>query len=203
VNKVNRRTFDYRGTILYIVYLIINQNNIPKKSSKKWKPTKKFRVNYQIRIPEVFVISDNGEKLGVMDTKIAIAKAQEKGLDLVEVSPIAEPPVCKFTDFGQFQYSKSKKQKEQKKKKIEIKGIRLSLKIGKHDLDFKRKQAEKFLKQGDKVRIELNLKGREKAHRDLATEVINKFVEEIENETIAEQELKIQGGKLSTIIKSK
>jgi translation initiation factor IF-3 len=138
-----------------------------------------------------------------MDTKIAITKAQEKGLDLVEVSPIANPPVCKFTDFGQFQYSKSKKQKEQKKKKVEIKGIRLSLKIGKHDIDFRVKQAEKFLKQGDKVKIELNLKGREKAHKDLAKEVITNFIETIENEIVAEQELKAQGGRLSTIIKSK
>ena len=138
-----------------------------------------------------------------MDTKVAIAKAQEKGLDLVEVSPVANPPVCKFTDFGQFQYSKSKTQKEQKKKKIEIKGIRLSLKIGKHDVDFRVKQAEKFLKQGDKVKIELNLKGREKAHKDLAKDVIDRFIEAIENETVAEQELKAQGGRLSTIIKSK
>lgn len=151
----------------------------------------------------MFVISDNGEKLGIMDTKTAITKAQEKGLDLVEVSPLGNPPVCKFTDFGQFQYSKSKKQKEQKKKKVEIKGIRLSLKIGKHDIDFRVKQAEKFLKQGDKVKIELNLKGREKAHKDLAQDVIKNFIEAIENETMTEQELKTQGGRLSTIIKSK
>jgi len=138
-----------------------------------------------------------------MDTKTAIATAQEKGLDLVEVSPVANPPVCKFTDFGQFQYNKSKKQKEQKIKKVEIKGIRLSFKIGKHDLDFKRKQAEKFLKQKDKVKIELNLRGREKAHKDLAQEIINKFIEEIEIENEIEQALKTQGGRLSITIKSK
>jgi len=138
-----------------------------------------------------------------MDTKTAINKAQEKGLDLVEVSPVANPPVCKFTDFGQFQYNKSKKQKEQKTKKVEIKGIRLSFKIGKHDLDFKRKQAEKFLKQKDKVKIELNLRGREKAHKDLAKEIINKFIEEIEIKIEIEQALKIQGGRLSITIKSK
>jgi len=138
-----------------------------------------------------------------MDTKTAINKAQEKGLDLVEVSPVANPPVCKFTDFGQFQYNKSKKQKEQKIKKVEIKGIRLSFKIGKHDLDFKRKQAEKFLKQKDKVKIELNLRGREKAHKDLAQEIINKFIEEIEIENEIEQALKTQGGRLSITIKSK
>jgi len=138
-----------------------------------------------------------------MDTKTAIATAQEKGLDLVEVSPVANPPVCKFTDFGQFQYNKSKKQKEQKIKKVEIKGIRLSFKIGKHDLDFKRKQAEKFLKQKDKVKKELNLRGREKAHKDLAQEIINKFIEEIEIENEIEQALKTQGGRLSITIKSK
>ena len=138
-----------------------------------------------------------------MNTKEAIAKAQDAGLDLIEVSPLANPPVCKISDFGQFQYNKSKRQKEQKKKKIDTKGIRLSLKIGKHDIEFKRKQAEKFLKQGDKVKIELSLRGREKAHKDLAKNVIVDFIENIENETITEEKLKIQGSRLSIIIKNK
>ena len=138
-----------------------------------------------------------------MNTQDAISKAQEKGLDLIEVSPVSNPPVCKFGDFGQFQYSQSKKQRGQRKKKIETKGIRLSLKIGKHDIEFKKKQAEKFLKQGNKVKIELNLKGREKAHKDLAKNIINEFINNIENEIITEQELKAQGGRLSITIKSK
>jgi len=124
-------------------------------------------------------------------------------LDLVEVAPLSNPPVCKFTNFGQFQYDKSKKQKQQKIKKVEIKGVRLSFKIGKHDIDFKRKQAEKFLKQGDKVKIDLNLRGREKAHKDLAKKIIDNFIEQIEIETEIEQALKIQGNRLSITIKTK
>ena len=189
--------------VLISIITILTNKHIAKRSFKKYKKQKRFRVNYQIRIPDVFVIDENGEKLGIMNTQNAISKAQEKGLDLIEVSPITNPPVCKIGDFGQFQYNKSKKQKDQKKKKIDTKGIRLSLKIGKHDIEFKKRQAEKFLKQGDKVKIELNLRGREKAHKDLAVDVIKKFIDNIENETTIEQELKTQGSRLSTIIKSK
>ncbi len=116
---------------------------------------------------------------------------------------MANPPVCKITDFGNFQYKRSKKKQKAKQKKVELKCIRLSFKIGAHDIAFRKKQTEKFLKQGDKVKIELNLRGREKAHKDLAIEKINNFIESIEIEKEIEQPLKIQGGRLSITIKAK
>ncbi len=124
-------------------------------------------------------------------------------MDLVEVSPMANPPVCKIADFGNFQYKQSKKKQKTKQKKVELKGVRLSFKIGAHDIAFRKKQAEKFLKQGDKVKIELNLRGREKAHKDLAKEKINNFINSIETKNEIEQPLKTQGSRLSITIKSK
>lgn len=138
-----------------------------------------------------------------MDIRDAISKAQDAELDLVEVSPNIEPPVCKILDYGQFQYDKSKKQKSVAPKKVLTKIIRLSFKIGQHDLDVKKKQVEKFLGQKHKVRVELNLKGREKQHTDLAKEVVEKLLLDIKDKIVMEQELKILGGKISIIIKSK
>jgi translation initiation factor IF-3 len=138
-----------------------------------------------------------------MDTYSAITKAQEMGFDLIEVSPNTNPPVCKIGDFGQFQYNISKKQKTNKPKKVEIKGIRLSLTIGKHDLEVKRKQAKKFLAQKDKVRIELMLRGREKQYVNKAKDVVNEFLSEIIDNIVVEQDLNYMAGKLSMIIKSK
>ncbi len=133
----------------------------------------------------------------------AISKAEEADLDLIEVSPNTNPPVCKIADFGQFQYNISKKLKTNKPKKVEIKGIRLSLTIGKHDLDVKKNQAKKFLSQKDKVRIELMLRGREKQYTEKAKEVIRNFITDFENDIVIEQNLSYMGSKLSMIIKPK
>ncbi|MDD3284703.1 MAG: translation initiation factor IF-3 [Patescibacteria group bacterium] len=185
-------------------YNFVNHKYIGKKNPyKKNKFEKKYKANYQIKALQVFVIGENGEQLGLMDIRNAISKAQDAELDLVEVSPNIEPPVCKILDYGQFQYDKSKKQKSVSPKKVLTKIIRLSFKIGQHDLDVKKKQVEKFLGQKHKVRVELNLKGREKQHTDLAKEVVEKLLSEIKDKIVMEQELKILGGKISIIIKSK
>lgn len=103
------------------------------------------------------------------------------GLDLVEISPATRPPVCKIMDFGKFQYEQAKKEREQKKgkKKTDIKGIRIGFKTGDHDQDLKRKQTDDFLKDGDKVRVEIVLRGREKAHKPLARTIIEAFLKKI------------------------
>jgi len=128
--------------------------------------------------------------------------AQEKGLDLIEISPNAKPPVCRIMDHGKYQYEKSKKDKSQKtnQKKIEIKGIRISPRIGQHDLEFKAKQAEKFLDKGYKVKIEMILRGREKWLLETAKEKMNKFIELMSVEIIFEQEIKKQPRGLIVII---
>lgn len=127
--------------------------------------------------------------------------AKEKGLDLVEISPKANPPVAKILDFGQFKYElKKREQKDRiKRKKSEIKGIRLSLRIGQHDKELRIRQAKKFLDQGHKVKIEMILKGRERAYFDRAKEIINQFIESLGN-IKTEQPITRQGGNLITII---
>jgi len=137
-----------------------------------------FRHNEKITAPVVFLIGADGQPVGEIPTEKAIGMAREEELDLIEVSPQADPPVCKLLDFGKFQYSQSKKEQQNKsnQKKVDVKGVRIGLRVDRHDLLFKRDQAEKFLGKGHKVRIELLLRGREKAMRDRAKEAMREFV---------------------------
>lgn len=139
------------------------------------------RVNEKILVPQVMVIDINGENCGVMDTAAAILLAQEQEADLVEVSPLAKPPVCKITDYGKLQYKAAKQEQQQKakQKKVETKGIRLGFRTDTHDLLFKKTQAEKFLTKGNKVKIEIVLRGREKAMQEKARESIGTFIKNI------------------------
>ncbi len=168
---------------------------------------KRYRINQYIRVPQVRLIDENGENIGVIDTYKALTMAKEKGLDLVEVSPVAQPPVAKIIDYSKLKYQEEKERKKEKanKKKVEIKGIRLSLRISEHDLLVKVKQAEKFILQEDKVKVEITLKGREHQHKSLASEVIKKFIFELNKtiETIIEQPINIQGGKITALIAKK
>lgn len=123
-------------------------------------------------------------------------------MDLVEVSPKADPPVCKISDYGKFQYQKNKQDRvsKTKQKKVETKGIRIGVRTDKHDLEFKKKQAEKFLSKGNKVKIDIVLRGREKAHQDLARENLKGFVASIEVAHRFEEEIKRFPGGFNTII---
>lgn len=137
----------------------------------------KFRLNHQIKAPEIRVISDAGEQLGVMKLSAALALADEHGLDLIEVSPLATPPVAKLIDVAKFRYQQQKAEQQQKKKakKVEVKTIRLSPRIGQHDMLVKAKQADGFLAEGDLVRIELRMRGREQAYAELGFRQIEAF----------------------------
>jgi translation initiation factor IF-3 len=127
------------------------------------------------------VIDEEGKQLGEMDIFAAIALAKDHMLDLVEVSPKAVPPVCRIMDYGKHIYQQSKQLRlaKTKQKRIETKGVRLGIRTDVHDLDFKKTQSEKFLNHGDKVKIEIVLRGREKAHQDLARQGLQKFVSSI------------------------
>ncbi|MFZ2985249.1 MAG: translation initiation factor IF-3 [Candidatus Moraniibacteriota bacterium] len=160
-------------------------------------------MNDQIRALEVRVIRDaDGEQLGTMPTERALELAKEDMLDLVEIAPNATPPVCKIMDFGKFQYQKSRLERvnKSKQKKSEIKGIRLGVRTDAHDLDFKKNQAEKFLKKGNKVKVELTMRGREKAHQDLARLNLTSFVQSISFPYKIEQEIKRYPGGFNVII---
>jgi translation initiation factor IF-3 len=178
-----------------------------KKARKKFfqRDTKKiYWVNEKIRAPELLVIDENGSQLGIMPTRQAIAMARQRELDLVEVSPQAQPPVAKILDYGQFKYQQDKQEHKQKvkQKKSELKVIRLSVRISQHDLETRLKQGQKFLEDGDKIKAELMLKGREMQHQELALEVLKKFQSAI-NQLIpvkTEQAITRQGRSFSLIL---
>lgn len=128
--------------------------------------------------------------------------ARERGLDLVEVAPLANPPVCRIMDYGKFQYQQSKQERtsKAKQKKVDMKGIRIGVRTDEHDLEFKKNQAEKFLTKGDKVKIEIQLRGREKAHADLARQNLAEFIKSISFPYKTEQEIKRFPGGFNSII---
>ncbi|NTW27656.1 MAG: translation initiation factor IF-3 [Candidatus Moranbacteria bacterium] len=161
-----------------------------------------LRINDGIRVPNVFVIDDEGKQLGEMTTLDAMALARERMLDLVEVSPKAVPPVCRIMDYGKHLYQQSKQLRlaKAKQKKIEIKGVRLGLRTDTHDIEFKRAQSEKFLKQGDKVKIDIVLRGREKAHQDLARKNLQDFITGITTPYKIEDPIKRFPGGFNVII---
>ena len=169
------------------------------------KPTGQiYRANYQITAPTVRVIGSDGTFLGVLPIAEAIKTAEEQELDLIEVSPKEEPPVCKILDYGAFKYQKDKEKRAQKAhaKSVEVKGIRLSVKMGAHDEAIRLEQALGFLEDGDKLKIEIILRGREKAHGDIAIERIRAFLKHIEAkyQLFIEQDVTRQGGNVSSIV---
>ncbi len=127
------------------------------------------------------VIDEEGKNLGIMETPEALRIARERGLDLIEIAPTANPPVCRIIDFGKFKYDREKGEREhgKKQKEAEVKGIRIGFATGAHDLELRAKQAEKFLAGGDKVRIDMRLRGREKAHGEFGLKKFRKFLEMI------------------------
>jgi translation initiation factor IF-3 len=150
------------------------------------------------------VLDETGQQLGVFSLEEALNMAREKGLDLVEVVANAKPPVAKIIDYGKFQYLESKKEKAARagQKITELKGIRIHVKTSPHDLELKANQAEKFLGQGHRVKIDMRLKGREKAHRDFAREKFEQFIKTFtEKGFVIDQPIKSQGFGFTTIIK--
>ncbi|QQR61304.1 translation initiation factor IF-3 [Candidatus Uhrbacteria bacterium] len=163
-----------------------------------------YLVNDQIKSPEVSVIDENGAFLGPMTVEKALATAVERGYDLVEVSPKANPPVCKLLDYGQFKYHKEKEIKAQKAhaKKVDVKGIRLSVKMGQGDFDTRINQGKGFLADGHKLNIEIRLRGREKEHGDIARKKIQEYLAELtkEYELFIEQQITRTGGNVTAIV---
>ncbi len=159
-------------------------------------------INNQIRVEKVRLIDETGKNLGILNLKDALEKAKEKNLDLIRVTHKVDPPICKIMDYGKYIYQQEKKEKESKKPKTELKGIRLNYNISDHDLEIRANQAEKFLKKGNQVRIEMKLRGRERALQDFATGKINKFLELLRKNTAIriDQELKKQPRGLTTIV---
>jgi translation initiation factor IF-3 len=139
-----------------------------------------LRINHQIRVPEVQVVAHDGKPLGVMKTFDALRIAQADDFDLVEVGPTATPPICKIMDYGKYVYQKTKEEKSRPRiKEQQTKAVRVGFKTGVHDLDFKAKKADEFLSQGHLVKVELTLRGREKAFAERGLEQMKVFLTKI------------------------
>jgi translation initiation factor IF-3 len=147
------------------------------------------RVNEDIRVPQVRLIDQDGEMQGVMSTRDAIARAYGLGLDLLEISPNADPPVAKILDYGKFKYEQQKKKNEAKKKQrvIEIKEIKVRPNIDENDYQVKMRAMKSFIEEGDKVKVTLRFRGREMAHQDIGIKVLERIRAELEQATKVEQ----------------
>ncbi len=148
-----------------------------------------------IRIPQVRVVDEEGAQLGVMPTPRALEMAQERGLDLVEVAPMAAPPVVKFLDFGQYKYDLTKREKEAKRKQrsVTFKEVRLSPKIGTGDFDTKVHRAIEFLEDGDRIKVTVRFRGRELTHPELGRALLARFVERVKDHGVAERTPLLEG----------
>ena len=160
------------------------------------------RINERIRVPQVRLIDEKGNQVGVIDTRDALKMAKERGLDLMEVSPNANPPVCKITDYGKFKYEKKKKEHVAKKKQsvIKVKEMQLRPMIDTHDLDYKRKAIRGFLEGGDKVKITIIFRGREVAHSENGYKILKQLAEELKELAMIEAPAKLEGKRMIMIL---
>jgi len=165
----------------------------------------RVRINEQIKVPEVRLISADGQQVGVMPTKEALARAVEANLDLVEVAPQAAPPVCRIMDYGKYKYQQSKKQQEARRRQttIQVKEIKVRPKIEEHDMAFKLRNARRFLSEGDKVKISVIFRGREIAHTDRGFRMLAQMSEALAEVAVVEQHPKLEGRNLSMIVSPK
>lgn len=162
-------------------------------------------INRQIRAKEVQLIGENGEKLGVISFNDALAKAEEKNLDLVLVAPNANPVVCKIMNYGKYKFEQAKKEKEAKKKQKvqETKELRITPNIEEHDFGFKAKNARKFLEDGNKVKITVRFRGRELNNTKMGEEVLNQFIKNLEDISVVEKSPKLEGKNMFIILAKK
>ena len=163
------------------------------------------RLNEDITSSEVRLISEDGEQLGVVSIEVALEKAREVGLDLIEVGPNTKPPVCKILDYGKLKYEEKKKQQLSKKKQhvIKVKEIRLRPRIDDHDLMTKLNQGRKFLQDGAKLKVTLMFRGREMARVDLGKLVMEKVLEELSDVAEVEKDIPLEGRRMSMILNAK
>jgi translation initiation factor IF-3 len=167
--------------------------------------SKEFQLNQEIREKEIRVIADDNTQLGVISTSDALRMAEEKELDLVMISPNANPPVCKIMDFGKFIYEQSKKDKEAKKnqKIVNIKEIRFSPNIEEHDIMIKANNAKRFLLDGDKVKVTVRFRGREAEYSHLGRKILDNFVSKVEDVSSIEKPAKLEGRNMILILAPK
>jgi len=165
-------------------------------------PPKKFRVNRWIRSPKLRVVADDGAPLGILTLEEALKAAEEKALDLVEVSPKSVPPVAKIMDYGKFKYTMEKRNREARKKQkvYSLKEVKMRPKIGAHDFNFKKNHAVTFLRGGHKVKLTCTFFGREMSHQEIGRDLLEKMVKELTDVGKVEMPPKMEGRNLSVIL---
>jgi len=163
------------------------------------------RVNEDIRVPQVRLIDQNGEMLGVMSTREALMRAYDAGLDLLEVSPNAVPPVCKILDYGKYKYEQQKKANEARKKQkiVEIKEVKVRPNIDDHDYDVKMRAMKSFIEEGDKVKVTLRFRGREMAHQDLGIKVLERIRGDLGDSIKVEQMPRLENRQMIMVLAPK
>ena len=182
-----------------------NNNNNSNRSFKNFnnqnQQAEDHRINFKIRCPEVRLIGDDGEQLGIMPTNDARKIAEDKGLDLVEVAPNAKPPVCKIMDYGKFKYREQKKEMAAKKKRTETetKELRIRYRTDKGDLQTKLKQARSFIENGDKVKFSMRFKGREAMYINVGVQKLNEITEALSDIAIIDEQSKPQGNNIYVV----
>jgi len=169
------------------------------------KTISELMINEEIRDKEVRVIGEAGQQLGIMSAKEALALAEEAGLDLVKIAPMAQPPVCRIVDYGKFKYEQLRKEKEAKKKQkvTEVKEIRLSPNIDTNDLNTKMNAARKFLTKGDRVKVTLRFRGREMAHMNTSKHILDDFAENLSDVAVVEKAPKVEGRSMTMFLTEK
>jgi translation initiation factor IF-3 len=156
-------------------------------------------------VPQVRLIDDAGQMIGVVSRREALNRAQESGLDLVEVSPTAEPPVCKILDYGKFKYESQKKKNEARKKQkiIEVKEIKMRPGIDDHDYDVKMRAMHRFLEEGDKVKVTMRFRGREMVHQELGLKVLERVRGQLDEVAKVEQMPRLEGRQMTMVVAPK
>lgn len=170
-------------------------------------PTKQVeaRVNERIRVPQVRVIGDDGSQVGILPVREALAMAQSKGLDLVEVSPTARPPVCRIMDYGKFKYEQNRRARKAKKNQhqMQLKEVKMRPKIEDHDYNFKLQHAREFLEARDKVKFTVTFRGREIAHQDLGHKIIQAVIQDLQDVALVESPPRSEGRTLTMTLMPK
>lgn len=166
---------------------------------------KEPRVDRRIRVPEVLVIDADGNKLGVMDTREALRRAEEQGLNLVEVAPTSRPPVCRILDYGRYKYDQKQAAKKKKKNQVvvEVKEVKFRPKVERHDYDFKLRHIERFLAEGNKVKATIMFRGRELAHINIGEDVLKRVLEQLGQKVVIENPPRLEGRNMSMQIAAK
>ncbi|MEN9499329.1 MAG: hypothetical protein RIS83_1148 [Pseudomonadota bacterium] len=163
------------------------------------------RINDEIRVPQVRLIDDRGEMIGLMSAREALIRAYDVGLDLVEISPNAVPPVCKILDYGKYKYEQQKKANEARKKQkvVEIKEIKVRPNIDDHDYEVKMKQMKNFIGEGDKVKVTLRFRGREMAHQELGVKVLERIRNDLIDLIKVEQMPRLENRQMIMVVSPK